>query len=104
MKRPLSSERRNGDTQSLKDTLQDLIRAYRLQGKLNQTHIVASWEKIMGRAVALKTSELYFQNGKLFVRISSAPLRHQLYMGRTDVVRMINEEIGEQLITEVVFL
>ena len=68
MKKPNSLENsRKADIVPLKDSIKALLKAYRLQGKLNEVTVVASWEKIMGKAVALKTQEVYVSNGKLFV-------------------------------------
>ena len=103
MKLP-SPTQRKADVQSVGESLQDLIRVYRLQGKLTQTRIIEAWPELMGRPVALKTTELYFQNRKLFVRITSAPLRHQLFMGRSEILGRINEAAGDSIIDEVVFL
>lgn len=88
----------------LKDGIKALLKAYRLQGKLNEVTVVSSWERVMGRAVAQKTQEVYVSNSKLFVRLSSAPLKHELVMAKTRVVEMINAEVGEQVILEVIFL
>ncbi len=81
-----------------------MLKAYRLQGKLNEVTVVASWEKVMGKAVALKTQEVYVSNSKLFVRLTSAPLKHELVMAKTRVMDLINDEVGETVIKEVVFL
>lgn len=95
---------RTADTQSLKDTIQELLKVYRIQGKVTQAQVIASWEKIMGKAIALKTKELYFQDRKLFVNLTSASLKHELNMSKTKVIELINEEIGQEFILEIVFL
>jgi predicted nucleic acid-binding Zn ribbon protein len=105
VKKPSHSDNsRRADIVSLKDSIQSLLKAYRLQGKLNEVTVVGSWEKVMGKAVALKTQEVYVSNGKLFVRLSSAPLKHELVMAKTRVMQLINDEVGEAVIKEVVFL
>lgn len=95
---------RQADIQPLKDEIKALLKAYRIQGKMNEVFIVASWEKIMGKAIALKTKELYFKDNKLFVQLTSAPLKHELIMSKTKVIELINTEVGETVIEEVVFL
>jgi predicted nucleic acid-binding Zn ribbon protein len=95
---------RKADIQPLKESLEALVKAYKLQGKLNQVTITESWEKIMGRAIALKTQQLYFRDGKLFVRLNSAPLKHELTMAKSKVIELINAEVGMKAISEVVFL
>ena len=99
-----SESSRNSDIQPLKDGISALLRAYRLQGKLNEVTVVSSWERVMGKAVALKTQQVYVSNSKLFVRLSSAPLKHELVMAKTRVLELINAEVGEEVVKEVVFL
>jgi predicted nucleic acid-binding Zn ribbon protein len=104
-KKPYSPENsRKSDIVPLKDGIKALLKAYRLQGKLNEVVVVASWERVMGKAVAMKTQEVYVSQGKLFVRLSSAPLKHELFMAKTRVLEIINAEVGEEVIKEVVFL
>ena len=100
---PSASSRRN-DVIDLKDGLAALVKTYRLQGKLNEVTVVASWERVMGKPVALKTKEVYVHQGKLFVRLTSAPLKHELMMAKTKVLELINAEVGEAVVKEVVFL
>ncbi len=105
MKKPSSSPTaRRADIIPLKEGLEALVRAYRLGGKLSEVTVVASWEKVMGKAVALKTQEVYVSKGKLFVRLTSAPLKHELIMAKTRVLEMLNAEVGSQAVMEVVFL
>jgi len=95
---------RKADIQPLKDTIQELLKAYRIQGKVTQAQVIASWEKIMGKGISLKTKELYFQDRKLFVNLTSASLKHELIMSKTRVIQLINEEVGHNFIQEIVFL
>lgn len=95
---------RKADTQLLKDSIQDLLKAYRIEGKITQQQVLAGWEKIMGKGIALKTKELYFKDRKLFITLTSAPLKHELNMSKTKVIELINREIGQDFIQEVVFL
>lgn len=105
MKKPSTSPTaRRADIIPLKEGLEALVRAYRLGGKLSEVSLVASWERVMGKAVALKTKEVYISKGKLFVRLTSAPLKHELVMAKTRVLDLLNAEAGSQVVSEVVFL
>lgn len=105
VKKPsLSPTARRADIMPLKEGLEALVKAYRLGGKLNEVTVVASWERVMGKAVALKTKEVYVSKGKLFVRLTSAPLKHELVMAKTRVLEMLNAEVGTEVVTEVIFL
>ncbi|WP_225986505.1 DUF721 domain-containing protein [Rufibacter sp. LB8] len=101
---PRSPFMRKADTISLKDSIDAMLKAYKLNGKINEVQLVASWEKIMGKAISLKTQEVFVRNRKLFVRLSSAPLKHELNMAKTKVITLINSEMGQEVIDDVVFL
>lgn len=104
MKKPHNPYARRSDIIPLKEGLAALVQAYRLGGKLNEVTVVSSWELVMGKAVALKTQEVFVKQGKLFVRLTSAPLKHELVMAKTRVAEMINEAVGVNVIQEVIFL
>ena len=102
--RPVKKPNSRSNDISLKEGLEALVRTYRLQGRLNEVTVVSSWERVMGKAVALKTQEVYVNKGRLFVRLTSAPLKHELVMAKTRVADLINAEVGETVIKEVIFL
>ncbi len=97
-------DKRKSDIQPIGESIKALMQAYRLQGKLSEVQIVQSWEKIMGKPIALKTQELYFKDHKLFVRLTSAPLKHELNMSKSKVVELLNREVGGDVVKDVVFL
>ena len=95
---------RNAEVHTLKESFNQMLKAYRLKGKYGQTHVVASWERIMGKAVASRTSRLFIKNDILYVELESAPLKQQLVLGREQIAKHINEDAGQRVIEEVVFL
>ena len=52
----------------------------------------------MGAGVASYTTEVKLQNGTLIICLSSSVLREELSYGKDKIVRMINEEMGEDLV------
>ncbi len=97
-------DRRRADIQPIGDSLKALMKAYRLDGKLGEVQLVQNWEKIMGKPIAMKTQQLYFKDGKLFVRLTSAPLKHELNMSKSKVIELLNTEAGSDVVKDVVFL
>ncbi|WP_114777642.1 DUF721 domain-containing protein [Botryobacter ruber] len=97
-------DKRKADIQPIGDSIKALLKAYRLQGKLSEVNIVQNWERLMGKPIALKTKEVYFKDHKLFVRLTSAPLKHELNMSKSKVLELLNREAGEEVVKDVVFL
>jgi hypothetical protein len=94
---------RKSNDQSLKEAMEDMLKAYKLDDKLRQFKLVESWEKIMGPSVARRTEEVKFYGKKLFVKLNSASLRQELFQEREKIVKLLNEEAGAVVLEEVVF-
>jgi predicted nucleic acid-binding Zn ribbon protein len=89
--------------QSLGNAIKEFLHAYRLEEKFNQTKLLHSWEKVVGKMVARHTRDLHIRNKILFVKIDSAALRNELSYARESIVRSLNEEANAEVIEEVVF-
>lgn len=94
---------RKYNDQSLKDALQEMLESFHLDQKFRQKRMVGSWEKIMGAAVARRTTEIIFRNKKLFVYLNSASLREELFNSREKIKVLLNEEAGAEIVEEIVF-
>jgi len=87
---------------SIKEAIQDLLKTYRLDGKLNEVKLLNSWEKVMGKMIANHTKDIYISKKKLFIKVDSAALRQELAYAKEKIVNMLNEEVGMEVIDGVV--
>lgn len=91
-----------GNEHTLKEAIEAMLKAYRLDGKLNETRLIANWEKVMGPAIQKYTRNIYVRNRILYVELASAVLREELSYGKSKIVRSLNEETGGEIIDDVV--
>ena len=89
---------------TLKEALEQMLKAYKLKHKYDETYAVTSWEEVVGKAVANRTKEIYISNKKLFVRIESSVVKDQLVMMRSQIIQSLNEKAGAVVVEELVFL
>ena len=94
---------RRSHDQTLKEAVDSMLKAYRLDGKLQQLKLIDSWEKLMGPTVAHRTVEIKIYGKKLFVILNSASLRQELFQEREKIIKLLNEEAGAAVIEEIVF-
>jgi Dna[CI] antecedent, DciA len=95
---------RKPEPTSLHDVIERLLDTYKLRGKYNETYIVAQWEALVGTAIANRTTQIYFSEKKLYVQLSSAPLRNELLLAKTKFIEMLNNEIGEKVVFDIIFI
>jgi predicted nucleic acid-binding Zn ribbon protein len=88
----------------VKDAFESFLKAYNLKSKFNETYLITYWEKIMGETIAKRTDKIYINNHVLFLRLSSAPLAQELVLAKSKMIKLLNDEIGENLIHDVVFI
>jgi predicted nucleic acid-binding Zn ribbon protein len=93
---------RNTNEQSLKQVIEEMMQRNKLKGKLTEVRIQECWEKVMGPTIAQRTLGLALKNKALYVKVNSAPLKHELSFNLPRLVQLINEEMGENVITEVI--
>ncbi|KPM49280.1 DUF721 domain-containing protein [Jiulongibacter sediminis] len=88
---------------SLKDAIDGFLESFNLQTKYSETHLIVSWEKLMGKTIASRTEKIYIRDNKLFLKISSSPLRQELVMAKSKLIKLINKEMGNYPVEDVIF-
>jgi len=105
--KPRSTEKptsRSSKAVSVGDAIKELLKFYQLEGKFNETFVVAHWEKIMGKTIASRTEKVYFKDKRMFVKVSSSALKKDLMLSKQNIINLVNKEIGSDVVIDVVFL
>lgn len=87
---------------SLQEAMQNMIQKYHLEPQLNETRVKMLWEKLMGKTISTYTSNIQLRKNVLYLTILSAPLKHELSFGKEKIKSLLNDEIGEEVIKDVV--
>lgn len=87
---------------SLKEVIDKLLKTYKLDEKLAERKLIASWEGVMGVMIAKHTKDLYIKHKQLFVTLDSSALRNELSLAKTKIVKMLNDEVGTEVINDVI--
>ncbi|PQJ14700.1 DUF721 domain-containing protein [Aureicoccus marinus] len=88
----------------LSNKMQEFLQNTRLEKGLNKVRAEHAWTEQMGPGIANYTQEVWWHNGCLNVRLTSAPLRQELLMGKSKIIKLLNEHLGEELIQELKLL
>jgi hypothetical protein len=95
---------RNKNTSSLKDVMGQLLETYRIDQKFSETELVSAWGRLMGKPIAIRTSQLFVHKKILYVKLTSAPLKHELTLSKSKVLEIIRREFNnDQIIDDIVF-
>jgi hypothetical protein len=103
-KKPHPAGVRNKHTTTVKDAMSAMLKSYNINIKFDETNLITAWEKIMGKAVANRTSKIYVKDSVLIITMNSAPLKHELNNSKAKVLALFEKEFGRQVVKDVLFI
>lgn len=93
---------KKNNAENLGGVILQYLRETGLETPLNEHRLIQAWGTVLGPAVSKYTKELKIYNQVLFVTVSSAAMRNELMMRRTELVSRLNSHVGAQVITQIV--
>ena len=94
--------KRNNEHISISDALKEFVKKNKLQTGLDKVNVRDVWNSQMGPAIEKYTTSIKLDRETLYVQLSSSVLREELSYGREKIIRMLNEELGRELIQKLV--
>ena len=82
--------------------LQQIIQVNKLQPGMDQIDVKEAWRQLMGNGVNTYTKNVVLKGSTLYVELGSSVLRDELSHGKSKIIKMINEELGREVIKDVV--
>jgi hypothetical protein len=93
---------RNAEERTRGSVLKNFITANRLEKGLDKVSIKEAWHSVMGDAISKYTTALLLERDTLFVSLSSSVLREELSYGKDKIIKLLNEEVGKELVKKLV--
>ena len=94
---------RRSNSENVGTVIQQILRQQGFETPLNQHRLISSWPEVMGEGINRYTRDIYIQNQTLHVRLSSSIVRNELMMQRQTLVDKLNNAVGSQVITDIMF-
>lgn len=98
------SKKSNEGFQSIGGAIRELLNSYRLDSKYDETNVINSWEKLVGKPIAKRTKRLYIKNKVLFVEFDSPSMRHDFSFHKSEIIELFRKEFGKEVVNEIVVL
>jgi len=96
--------KRENESMRIEDLMKVMIKENNLTKGMRQMNVRGAWEKLMGNGVMSYTESVQLQNKTLVVKLKSSVLREELSYGKDKIIAMINEELGEELVTKIMLV
>jgi hypothetical protein len=91
------------EPQHIKQFISDIRKDRKLKKGLEKAQIKKLWGELMDATIDKYTSDVTYENGTLYVQLSSSALREELNRGKTKIINLLNSHLGKKLIKKIVF-
>jgi predicted nucleic acid-binding Zn ribbon protein len=96
--------KRKNDSFSVKDLMGAFIKENNLSTGMQKMEIEEAWAKLMGQGIVSHTTKIQLQNKTLVVSLDSSVLREELSYGKEKIIKMMNEELGVDLVSKIMLV
>ena len=94
--------KRNNENLSISDALKEFVETNKLEKGLNKVNVADAWAKLMGNGVNNYTTSVNLERNTLYVQLNSSVLREELSYGKQKIIGMLNEELGKEIIKNLI--
>jgi hypothetical protein len=94
--------KRFNEESPIADVLKQFISQNKLETGIDVVNVRDAWKNLMGNGVNNYTTEIQLKGTTLYVALSSSVLREELSYGKDKIIKMINEELRKDLVTNLI--
>jgi len=88
---------------SLGESLVKLIEELQIEKPLQHGRAMQIWSEVVGKKIASKTEPVKIEHGTLIVHVKSPSWRNELQFYKQQIQHDLNEQLGEEIVKEIVF-
>ena len=94
--------RKNNNTNNISTIIKRLMKNPKLSKRLENLDILEIWGRAIGTQLQKYIIESRVVNNNLIVKVNSSTLRHELSYKKTELIEEINNEIGKDVIQDII--
>ena len=93
---------RGNNTYNVGEIIKKLMKNPKLASKLDELDALSIWDDIIGEALKKYIINQKIIKDKLYIKLSSAPMRNELSYKKTELQSRINKQLGKNFIKEII--
>jgi len=87
----------------ISDVIQQMLKRYRIDNKLQEMDISAKWEEIVGPMISKHTTSIELKNKTLYVHFDNPTLKNEVFLQKSSLLGKVNEYF-ERVVAEKIFI
>ena len=93
---------RKSNQQSIGAVIIKLLKNQKLEGRLKELDVLKLSEELLGKNLMKYINDLSVKNGTLIIKVKSAVVRNELSYQKSEIIKKINEQVGNEILKEII--
>jgi predicted nucleic acid-binding Zn ribbon protein len=93
----------SGGPKDSKNILGDLIKSQGWGDKLKELELPELWKEIVGDVIAERAKYKKFSDGIIYIATASSTWRTELQLRSEDIIKQLNQKLGNEKVKEIKF-
>ena len=93
---------RKSNQQSIGAVIRKLLKNQKLEGRLKELDVLKLSEELLGENLMKYINDLSVKNGTLIIKVKSAIVRNELSYQKSEIIKKINEQVGNEILKEII--
>ena len=89
---------------TIAEAIDNYLEYANLKHKIDEARVIENWKEIVGEMVNKYTSEIFFKNQTLYIRLNSDTVKHDLSYKKSIIIGNVNTFLGKPYVLDVILL
>lgn len=94
--------KRDSNESTLSEVLKQIISENKLQNGIDKVEVEGAWHTVLGNGVKSYTKSAQLKGSVLYVELTSAVLREELHCEKERVIKLLNDHLGKEIISNLI--
>jgi hypothetical protein len=90
-------------SEPLKKILEMMIEDMGCGDKLQEARVLETLPEMLGEGIMRRVERFYIHDQKLFLKITSAPMKNELFLMKDAILEKLNQSVEKRLLVDIVF-
>ena len=95
--------RRASQPERIDQVLNRTLKGLKIEKRIKEETVILNWNRVVGERIAKESNPLKVKDSILFVKVENASWRNELVFLKSNIIRELNQSVGENVIKEIVF-
>ena len=93
---------KKSNQQSIGIVIKRLLKNQKLEGRLKELDALELSEELLGKNLMKYINDLSVKNGTLIIKVRSAAVRNELSYQKSEIIKKINKQVGNNILQEII--